>query len=417
MRLQPPGLHCQRTDDQAELAVTAQGQCAENGGAGAETKLRKRQEEQHDLHRHQQDEDASDDQVRPSRQAGQADLQEKPDQQQVFERKQRVGQFSGARMAGHDDTQHQRAQIRLQPGHAEAAGPDTQRREQAEQHHQLAMAEPPQQCQQRHAQHQYEDQRNRPDFRQFAASKGQKHDGEQVLQHQNADSGAAVQRAVLAAVVQVLDREYGGGERQRKAQGQRTLPRHAAENTDANRTGCQRAAAEHRCGERRVAAGSRPDFDFQQPPRLQLQPDQEQQQRHAQIRDGVQRRTALQADSIGGKASDQKAHERRLPQLPRSEAEQKSQTDQKRVHRHSGLRRGRQCSRIRLAVPNPRSVAGGMERLGQRVRQVVGDPRRAATRRRRRLRRPASLEPATRRSARPTRRRCRRSPARAGRWC
>ena len=64
-------------------------------------------------------------------------------------------------------------------------------------------------------------------------------------------------------------------------------------------------------GDYELQAADAPDLGAQQVPEAQLESDREQQQQHAEMRDVVEQRSALDAEGIEQKACSQKTHQRR----------------------------------------------------------------------------------------------------------
>ena len=173
----------------------------------------------------------------------------------------------------------------------------------------------------------------RPQTGQLAARGHHEGDGGQVLNDEDADADAAVERRGVVALLQQLHREDRAGEAQREPQQSSGLQREPGQRIQSGvRRSQQRCAAEGR-GEHHVHQADAPDLRANDAAQVELEANDEEQQHDAQVRQLLQRVVGPKAQQLQSKASCQKAKQWGLPQAFREDPEDKRNANPEQLHR------------------------------------------------------------------------------------
>ena len=317
--VQQTGLRADGDDDQAELGVVGQHQARQDRRPFAESH-QTQQHRRHDaLQRQHEQHEQPDDRCLPAQLAGEADGHEEADQQQLLEREQVARQLGGGRVTRQEHAHDERAEVTLEPDGVEQRITGAERHGDAEQGLQLAVAHPRPHLAQHPGARDQQHEAERPQAGRVVRGHGEEDDGDQVLHDEHADRDPAVEGGLVGAAVEHLDHEHRGGEREGEPQqredpqalaGQHREPDSAqqAEETDGDRDAHHEVR--HR-GEPHVLAQQRLD--------VELEPDTEEQQRHAQVGEGPEVARLSDPDRVQPEPGHQKPHERRQPKQDRPE--------------------------------------------------------------------------------------------------
>ena len=259
-------------------------------------------------------------------------------------------------MVRHQHAEQQSAQIGLHADLLEQRRPHDGGGEETEERQQLAMADPVQQIAQGRPQEEQADQSERPDRGQRAGRSGQEGHGEDVLDDQDTDRRAPMQRPHLALVLKHLHREDGAGEAEREGDQQRRARIERGEDREPGRGQQHQAGRQHDHRDRGMQAGAGPDFRPRQGFELELQADHEEQQGDAEIGDVADRRVLADPETAEREARAKEPDHGRKADGPGQKAQEKGHGDGNRKTRQAGDRI--HPAAFSLTVPTPLPAPG-----------------------------------------------------------
>ena len=319
---------------------------------------REEPQERHRPDRHDDEQRCADDPCLDRRCPCEADGQEEADEEEVLEAQQGVRELTGPRVAGQEQTSHERPEVGLQAHRIEDPRADRHGQGDAEEDEDLAMPGTVEQPPRDRTQHEEaRDEEERPRRRPPIAGRHEEGHGEEVLEHEHPDRQAPREGFRFVGPLECLDGEHGRGEGERESDDRSRPEVELGGERESDHTGDQEDAAiddgrsEAEDGRGHPHAWTREAAD------LELQPHTEQQEEHTEVRDPVDGLRGLDAERVEHESGDEVADQRRQLHGPRGEAEPERGEEQGYLH---GLPLSSHPRPQRNGVPSIGQAAGAI---------------------------------------------------------
>ncbi len=218
-------------------------------------------------------------------------------------------------MRRHQHAEDQRPEVRLQAHRFKGVRPGNKRHKQSQKNYQFTVAHATQhELENLPGDGQERDDQQGPNRGQLAGRDGQVNDGHDILNDENPDGGAPVQRIHPPAFVEDFNGKYRAGETECKGQQQRRAQINFQKKPQPGEAQTKYGKTEYCHGQTNVQDTHGPHLWFDKVFDFQLQPDGEQEQRYANFCASLKQRGGSKAKGTEPQAGQQKTHQRRETQ-------------------------------------------------------------------------------------------------------